>query len=426
MSSLLPNVVCLVIDRLHAGMLGPYGNTWIQTEHFNRLAADALVFDQALTDHTDLSKIYRSYWLGRHALAPATEAEVNSALPVLLRAGGFRTHLLTDDAAVAQHPLAAAFDDCQWYDFPRQRGEQELADTRCAHFFASVTDALSELATEQTAADESSAAAHPFLAWLHTGHLNVIWDAPLELRNQYADGDEELPPKTSVVPAEILPADFDPDRLLGISHAYAGQVSLLDLCLEPLLELFEPGGALASGVLLVIGARGFPLGEHLSVGAAGNALHGELLHVPWLLRLPASRGVAIRTQSLVQPADIFATVADLCGVLLPTPAALHGQSLLPLAADERQIVRDRAVASNDHGERAIRTADWFLRVSPESQELYLKPDDRFELNEIGSRCEEIADGLKAVLADFLHAVAMPDEAAQTLAPLPEVLKNLPG
>ena len=69
--SLLVNAICLVIDRLHRGFLGAYGNTWIETPAFDRLAAESFVFDQMLVDSPRLGPLYRSFWQGWHALAPA-------------------------------------------------------------------------------------------------------------------------------------------------------------------------------------------------------------------------------------------------------------------------------------------------------------------------------------------------------------------
>ena len=37
-----PPVICLMMDRLSVGMLGAYGNTWIGTPCFDRLAFPTL------------------------------------------------------------------------------------------------------------------------------------------------------------------------------------------------------------------------------------------------------------------------------------------------------------------------------------------------------------------------------------------------
>src|SRR5438128_2330588 len=99
------NVICLVIDRLHAGYLGAYGNTWINTPALDRLAAQSLVCDGAIIDSADLATAYRSLWLGRHACClPVSEAQ-RETLSAIFAREGWQTTLLTDDPTVAEHPL---------------------------------------------------------------------------------------------------------------------------------------------------------------------------------------------------------------------------------------------------------------------------------------------------------------------------------
>ena len=64
------NAICMVIDRLHAGYVGAYGNSWIETPAIDRMAAESFLFDQALVDTPQLETLYRSYWQGWHAMCP--------------------------------------------------------------------------------------------------------------------------------------------------------------------------------------------------------------------------------------------------------------------------------------------------------------------------------------------------------------------
>ena len=66
----MQNAICLLVDRLHAGYLGCYGNSWIQTPGFNRLAAESFVCDQALADSPSLEQLYRGFWWAAHPLEP--------------------------------------------------------------------------------------------------------------------------------------------------------------------------------------------------------------------------------------------------------------------------------------------------------------------------------------------------------------------
>ena len=166
--------------------------------------------------------------------------------------------------------------------------------------------------------------------------------------------------------------------------------------------------------------RGFPLGEHRRVGPCDETLYGELVHVPLIVRLPEGVGAAGRSPALVEPADLWATLLQCAGVadLPPSPTA---GSLLGIIREEVAELRDRLCIVGDDPDRAIRTPAWYLRTAAES-ELYAKPDDRWEVNNVAVRCHEVVESLQGVLAHYeqkLHAGG----AAAELPPLDEVLRN---
>ena len=47
------HAIVLVVDRLAAPFLGPYGNTWLDTPQFNRLAASSMLMEHALIESTE-------------------------------------------------------------------------------------------------------------------------------------------------------------------------------------------------------------------------------------------------------------------------------------------------------------------------------------------------------------------------------------
>ena len=292
------NAICLVFDRLHAGYLGAYGNTWIETPAVDRLASQSFVFDQALIDTPDLNRLYRSYWQGRHALSPDFSPGDCPSLPGCLRELGVTTALLTDDPLVARHPLAVDFDEIIDIDPPWEcTGAEQIEQTHFAQCFVQIIDYL-------------QSAREPFMLWCHLAGLGTTWDAPLSFRRAYKDEDDPDPPTGAEVPEQTLAEDHDPDELLGIVHSYAGQVSLLDSCLEAFLEFLKDLKAADQLLLALTSSRGFPLGEHRRVGPCDEPLYGELVQVPLMLRFPDGTGAAARSQALVEPADLWATFSQ--------------------------------------------------------------------------------------------------------------------
>src|SRR5581483_4870224 len=211
------SAIVLVIDRLGAGWLGPYGNSWLDTPNFNRLAARSVLCDTVIADTADLAVGYRGFWTGQHAMQPD-----GARLPSLAdaaSAAGLHAALVTDDPHIVVYPQAAGFGQRQLLpDLSRRTAAEAIEQTALYSFFDAARTALQEQK-------------RPFLLWLHARGMTGPWDAPLELRYQFADEEDPDPPSFVQPPNLLLPQGFDPDQLLGFVHAYAGQVALADMCL---------------------------------------------------------------------------------------------------------------------------------------------------------------------------------------------------
>lgn len=422
------NAICLVIDRLHAGYLGPYGNRWVQTPELDRLAAESVVFDHATIDAPELASLYRSWWHGRHACEPLAALDPRHSLPGRLQTQGIRTALVTDDPEVldALPPGMRDLIELLVVDAPRPLGPAD--DARRAHLHHCFDTALTWLET----------AASPFLLWLHIGSLGQVWDAPRELREHYrAEEDPEFA-QSIEVPRLVLPANYDPDELQSIAQAYAAQITLLDEHVGHFVDCIRDSSLAADTLVSLVGARGLPLGEHHRVGCFDEALHNELIHVPWLLRFPDGLGRLTRSAELVQPADGYATLSEWWQLEPVTPKPRVARSLLPVIRDEASNVRDRAVCMNAHGERGIRTARWYLRqfaappvdstaaeTHSATGQLFAKPDDRYEVNEVADRCPEIVSGLVQALDGF-ESYCVQATANEPLSPLCDMVQARHG
>ncbi len=410
------NAICFTIDRLHAGYLGCYGNTWIETPSFDRLASRSVLFDRAVIDSPWLERLYRSYWLGCHALCPAV-AEPRPTLPALLNQAGVATTLLTDEPLVVQHPQAGDFGTIVEIEPPTHgQTAEDIEQTHFARCFVEIIHWL-------------ESAREPFLLWCHLGGLGKTWDAPLAFRQKYWDEGDPPVPETADVPEQMLPERFDPDELLGITQSYAGQVTLLDACFGAMLEFFDShdDGRLARETMLAFtSARGFPLGEHRRVGPCDEALLGELVQVPWMMQLPGVFS-PVHSQALIEPSDLWATLLDYWHVQ-PTPFSPTSCSLMPILQGENIELRDRLCILGNGGERAVRTPAWHLRVSnpvdaelPLQCQLYAKPDDRLEVNDVASRCSEVVDGLQTALSQYESS--LPNNRVADLPPLNDELRH---
>lgn len=391
--------VCLVTDRLSMGMLGAYGNTWVDTPCFDTLAFQSCVFDQAILASPTLHGFYDSAWLGGQA---GNSDSHNQPLPELLAEAGLETILVTDEADVVAHPVAETFGQIVVVDSAHESPHNGAIENTClGRFFATASAQISDIEV-------------PTVIWLHTRGMAAPWDAPLEMRGRYAAEEDPEPPTWREVPHGEINSQSDPDELLGVMQAYAGQVALWDTCLGVLSDAISDNTILHNALFSVMSSRGFPLGEH---GRIGSGLHGdeedelysELLNVPWLCRIPG-QATAVRCRSLLQPVDLYALLKRWSSG--KSVGALGPEFDLTSEGHAQEFILTQAKS----GEWALRTPAWLLRSDATGEvhkELYLKPDDRWEVNNVADCCREVVEQLVHIYDEAIHG--------NQVSPLNEVL-----
>lgn len=351
--------IALSIDGLGARSLGAYGNSWFKTAHFDRLAAAGLLIEQVL------------------ATAPDEIAALGGACERLLDRPECEWLLVTDDRQVCDRLQEQVANATLLRPQCSSTPVEDWTESELARFFSAGLEAADELQPGQ-------------LLLLHTNALTRCWDAPLALREALGDEEDPPPPATTTPPSLKLAADADPDELLGWQQGYGAQVQVLDECLGILLDWLEDQPAEERPLLLVTAPRGFPLGEHRLVGYPQPQLYDELLQVPGLLLLPGEGLAAVRAADLMTPAELLGLAAAFVENRMSAFERFVEQPLPRLA---------RPIVSRAAGLTAIRTVDWKLIVAGEQAELYAKPDDRWEQNDVHNRCRQTVEELQAQLAD---------------------------
>ena len=402
------NGICICVDRLHAGFVGAYGSTWVQTPALDRMAADGVVFDQFHVDSLELDSLYRSYWYGRHALESGSERVLDSqSLPALLRAHSVKTVLATDEPGITSLPGVEEYDERFLLPEPCEtEPAQAIEATHLARCFAQLIQKVESLEG-------------PFFLWCHLSSLGRVWDAPWEMRSRYAEADDPDPPSGAVVPCRSMETDEDPDVLLGVAQSYAGQITLLDLCIGALADALVEAGLDRETAMAVIGMRGMALGEHGYVGPSDERLDGEVVHVPFMIRLADRATASTRSHELVQPPDLYPTWLNLLTEEV-TPPRLSAADLTPLFHDEMPLWRDRLGLAGCGAQQGVRTPAWYLTTGSTSR-LFAKPDDRWEVNDVADRHADIAELLVKTLGDYVAQLSTADLGE--LVPLDEVLRN---
>ena len=352
-------ILVLHVNGLHLGYLGCYGNDWVQTPNLDRLAAEGIVFDQHIADCPRLSS--RSSITGQYGFPRADGQESKNEAPSL-------------PAILEGHAVPAVVLDCQ---------EKSAKG---------ILESLRKKMPRWRKAERG-------LLWLDWPALTPPWEIPREFLEQYFlanEGDEEGP--TPWLDPPIGPVAED--ELERLQNTYAALATAFDAQVGTILEMVTE-----DTWFILAGSCGLALGEHGYVGEHRAWLHEEIVHVPLIVRQPGAADAGLRINSLTQSIDLFPTVVDILG--LP-PVDAHGHNLLPLIRGEVEQIRPHALSGLALGysvEWSIRTAGWALLVPlstppedpPRGPQLFVKPDDRWEVNDVRQHHLELPEELEQTL-----------------------------
>jgi arylsulfatase A-like enzyme len=371
----------LVVHGLRVDCLGCYGNDWIDTPNLDRLAAESVVFDQHFADSPDSDDVCRA-WLARDG----------NVIPHL-SAAGVDTRLVGD----REGPPAAVFIDGFGKSQVVEGGPESGA--RLESVLVAARKATRSLARRENG-----------LLWVDLPSLLPPWRVPEDFVELYFPSeseraqDEEEENKALTPWTERLPATVGDDEgtLLRLRRSFAGAVSHFDAQLGVLLDSLEEKDAAKDWLLILTAPYGLPLGDHGIAGGYRPWLHEEFIHIPLLVRLPGGAEAGRRVFSLTQSSDLAGTLLDAFGQAVPS---MHGRGLLPLCRGEVESIRAEVYSrlrTADAEEWALRTGEWafLLPVTvpaedpPRGPQLYVKPEDRFEVNNVVQHHSELAEEME--------------------------------
>lgn len=393
-------LVIVTCDRLPAWILPAFGCTWASTPALDDLAGRGLILDRVIAAGGDPRQTLAAL-AGRDHTSTTAWPLLEAAI-----AAGWAPAVVTDDESFA--PLLPL--DVATLCIPPATTTQIAAtveETNMGRLFTAAT----RLATTGS---------HRLL-WVHATSLGVAWDAPEGCRSAYLDPEDPPPPPGAAVPRAQVTGQTDPDLVAVVRQVFAGQVTLFDRCLDPLLAAIGVADPACGWGLVVAGTRGMPLGLHAAIGPLPLPPYGELVHLPVVLVDHRGRMAAQRYGGLLTPTDVGATLVALVGGHGPRGDEHDprlGRSLVPLLDEWRLAPRDRAIAVTEEGV-AVATPTWHL-VQPTGPEtvdrplLYAKPDDYFEACDVADRGAAVAEELAHVAA-----LARSDLSAAWTTPLSE-------
>lgn len=371
-------ILILLVDCLRADHLAAGGSTLGATPNLDRLASSAVVFDRASAVASWTRPSVPSIWTGlypsEHGLTDLIEggkgvrggvlAEDAVTVSEAMQAAGYRTAMIGN-----QFQLSPRFGMAQGFDLYRN-------NVKSAHGMRESLLAWLDEAPER-----------PFFAYLHYLEIHwPYWQKPSTRGRFDSDAiasklDGDLDEVRAGVDSGAIALD-DADRK-EIAARYTEALAALDSEIGRLLDDLEQRGALDETLIVVLADHGEELGERGGI-EHGHTLHEELLHVPYIWRLPKEwRGSGLRHEPvMVETRTLAPTLMALVGQ--PIPPAVSAPSLLPWLAGPRPAEAPyRILAAESNGMFAVRD---------ERFKLIARPSDRsFELYDLAADPGERAD-----------------------------------
>jgi arylsulfatase A-like enzyme len=446
-----PNVVLISIDTLRADHLGSYGDGRGLTPHLDRLAADGVVFRQAITAApwtlpamasilTGLAP--RDHGAGRIAngrdpLARSPLAPGVRTLAGTLREQGYWTHaIVTNPYLTLRYGLGAGFDGYENLTVESEfflAGRKTTANRLLAWLWPDLV--VGDRGTTVSARAENWLARtgppRPFFLWLHYIDPHAPYSAAGVARQKSFRTDSLLAPQANMGGGTMLTSP-DVARLRsgeirlsaaereGVRALYADEVRTVDAAVGRVLAALDQRGLRDSTLVVCVGDHGEEFWEHGGV-EHGHTVYDELIRVPLLLRWPGHLPPGEGVDAVTRVIDIVPTVLELLGV---PPERTDGASLLPLIRGEEREPRVAVVENLLFAEErvGIRTADRkYVRWERGKEEVYdLAADPREQRDLAGT------DAIVAPLRALWAARERETLPAAAAAHSPPRAMNAPG
>ena len=410
---MLKNAIVVMFDSLQFNYLGCYGNTWIKTPNFDRLAREGVLFENAYTEGLPTVPCRRAMHTGRFTLPVSGWVGLSSKdttiadlcwgrpidtalifdcpmyrLPKFGYTRGFDKVWFThgheaDDYFYESDPLLH-------YD-PRDYVDQESYDAYVAktsekaaqYTMNEVTNYLRQrqhwrgeqdryvTRTFKKAVEylENVDRTKQFYLWVDSFDPHEPWDPPsvykIDANGNY-DPDMKCPydpdytGKDVFLPfSTVVDGVFTEEQLRHVRMLYAELITLCDKQFGLFLDAVRRLGLEENTLLIMVADHGEPMGN----GEWGHGImrktrpwpYEELAHIPFIVRGP---GIAPgqRIKAFVQSVDVAPTVCEWLGIGVHPD--MQGKSLLALARGEVDKVRDFAVAGYYRYSWSIITDEW--------------------------------------------------------------------
>jgi len=360
------NVLFITLDTTRADHIGCYGYPLIKTPNIDGLAAEGILFQNATAQCPLTLPSHSSMFTGSYPFFHGVrdnggfylEDDQVTMAEVLQQAGWATSAFVGAFVLDSRWGIDQGFD--YYYDNFDFAKYKKISLDSVQREGGEVIKAFFEWFEENSP--------ERFFSWIHLYDPHTPYEPPEPYRTQYEGQGYGL---------------------------YDGEIAYTDHLIGRVLETLREKGRLEKTVVVVVGDHGESLGEHHE-SSHGFFIYDATVSVPMIIRIPSAelRGKTIAAQ--VQNIDLMPTLCELLG--LPVPAAVQGQSLLPLIGG-RDSKQDTEAYSESYYPRyhygwselkSLRTSRYKFIQAPRPELYDLSLDPR-EKNNIFSRESSLAE-----------------------------------
>jgi arylsulfatase A-like enzyme len=165
-------------------------------------------------------------------------------------------------------------------------------------------------------------------------------------------------------------------------QAYLATTAYADAQIGRVLDALDESPHRDNTIVVLVSDHGFHLGEKLNWQK--NTLWEEATHSLLTIRVPGVTKPGGASERFVSLQDIYPTLVELCGLILPKP--IDGRSLTPLLKDPASPWKSTAITAHEDRHITIRTEKYrYIRYNNEQEEFYdITKDPNEWTNEINN------------------------------------------
>jgi arylsulfatase A-like enzyme len=419
-----PNIVLIVVDALRPDHLSTYGYDRETSPNLDRLASNAIVFENAYAhgNRTILSmpSLFTSLYPSFHGVISFNELAAplspdKTTLADVCRAAGYATvGVMSNINLKSAFGMTKGFDFAEEFDVLRYRLSVYRLLTRLGlvekpRYISHAPDAT--VITNRGIDWLQRIGDRPFFLFLHYMDVHHPYDPPEEYVRMFETEGIDIDPKmlfakTAAMVKRPPPLHLTREELTRLKDLYDACIRYTDDEIGRFLDELASSALERETVVIFTADHG---DEFLEQGMLyhNNLTIESLIRVPLVIgRIPPEGAGDTRRSvaGIVRHVDLLPTVADLVGG--ETPPTVQGASLEPLLDGGDEWSADYTIAEGDYC-TSLNVGQWKMMYvdTTETYHLYKLDEDPLGKVDVSDRYPAQAAELRVLIDDYMASAA---------------------